>query len=159
MLRIVWVLVACFLSGCAKPVPQLPSVRTDSDQYIPDLQWCHKSCYEDHSGWCGLCDQKYTGWRERPIQPELETEEVGIDPRLSNSPSSPQQAPTPQVTEGQDLLPDGEKQIPSVELCHESCNESYSSGCRLCDENYIGWRERPLQPEFEIVPLQWQEKK
>ena len=61
------------LFGCASTA-SLPR----GEPYIPDLEWCHNSCNGDHSGWCGLCDENYTGWRERPIQPELEAEENAL---------------------------------------------------------------------------------
>ena len=67
----VGILGALSLFGCAATVPP-------SEQYTPDLQWCHNSCDGDHSGWCGLCDQNYTGWRERPMQPELEAEKNSL---------------------------------------------------------------------------------
>lgn len=70
-----------------------------------------------------------------------------------------QQAPIPRATERETPLPNGEAYIPPVEWCHQSCLEDHSGWCRLCDENYTGWREQPSQPEFEIVPLQWNEKK
>jgi hypothetical protein len=35
----------------------------DGEQYIPGLEWCLKSCDNDHSGWCELCDEEYPDWR------------------------------------------------------------------------------------------------
>jgi hypothetical protein len=85
--------------GCAStaPPPRLTE-RQDpipgGEQYIPDLQWCHKSCDGDHSGWCGLCDQNYTGWRERPIQPELEAEKNALTDAAPQTRTSPVDAVT-----------------------------------------------------------------
>ncbi len=64
-------LPSLFACAATDPLPR-------GERHIPDLQWCHNSCDGDQSGWCGLCDQKYTGWRERPIQPELEAEENAL---------------------------------------------------------------------------------
>ena len=45
------------------PVTEGESAPPDGEQYIPDLEWCQKSCDNDHSGWCGLCDEEYPDWR------------------------------------------------------------------------------------------------
>jgi hypothetical protein len=49
-----------------EPIPfdlDLVAAPAHGEQYIPDLEWCQKSCDNDHSGWCGLCDEEYPDWR------------------------------------------------------------------------------------------------
>ena len=52
--------------GPIEPIPfvtEREPAPAHGEQYIPDLEWCRKSCDNDHSGWCGLCDEEYAGWR------------------------------------------------------------------------------------------------
>ena len=64
------------------------------------------------------------------------------------------------MSEGQDLLPDGEKQIPSVESWPRILQRE-PLGLVSTMRRELHRLERATHPaaEFEIVPLQWQEKK
>ncbi len=156
------------LLGCANPTYWARPNSTD-DQMQADETYCSMKAQKHLTAGSGAAAHSpiyaliglwaYDNAVENCMESRGWAEVPGAAPRPSHVSSGPQRAPTSPVTEWQELLPGSEEYIPPVEWCHKSCDEDHSGRCGLCDENYTGWRELPIQPEFEIVPLQWQEKK